>query len=533
MFEWKRLLTLLGACLLLGVLLFSQKKQESKSFEAERKEHALMTLQDGETIVGIRIERSNEPFIEIAKESGFWNLKAPISYRADAIIADGLAAALRNTQWDRSFKTSELSPEDAGLAKPSLTIQVKTSAEGTAWKKIEFGSEGVASRLYYAKWEDSDQILMLNDSLVRSFQKSVYAMRNKKLLPLGLADVSELRFSFEGSEMILKRKDRGWVYGEPEAKADRFKAEAYVREVLSLYIREFLDEANPENPDLGLTPTENFISVLDQKGKLWNVKLGNFNEEKAAFYAWKQGELGVFLIPAPSVGPLHEKRDMEPEAEEPDAEDSEDVEAQPKSEMIQRLEAKMDAQAEQFKKLEDVVTVKSLRQPVSTEVEDDDVIWAPSKPKTTVTTIDAISEALSSSDDSMVNPAIKKTAGTYHAIRMRKLTTEVQMMQEAGEWIFVGSDVRDAAELAKTIDELMLFLENLPAGISLGLEEKPVIPYFISVGLDGAQPEEYVFYKRENTVLIEQKGKSQLTEVDAKIWVDLDQFLRRFLMQRN
>jgi hypothetical protein len=307
------------AAAILGVAVYSVLSERHSETRVEERIESkrLLSLAEGAEVTGLILERKGQDTIELLKEGNSWRLEKPVRYPAEYLIADGLRTALTATTWERSFLKSEVNLEDMGLDQPEIKVGVNLKGggqDGTRW--LLLGKEAPATRSVYAAWEGGDQVYLLFDSFARSFDKTLYSLRQKKIFETAADEIHAVEIRLEGKNFILIRHEKQWRSAAADAEVlDQARVESFVAALSGLYVKEFLDALNPANPDLGLADKKHLIALTQSDGRESTLWIGKENKEKKGFYAMKDGETQVLLVPsnpireAPAMGnAFREKR---------------------------------------------------------------------------------------------------------------------------------------------------------------------------------------------------------------------------------
>lgn len=311
MWNWKRFFFLTAAILALGTYYFYSDFQTRLKNEDLVQSKKLMVLPEGTEMISFLLESQGKDALELVKEDSDWWVNKPRRYKAEDFVAEGLRTALTVTTWERSFPLAEVDLGDMGLKSPAQKVTVVVSgSQHSESKRLLIGRETPTSRYVYAMWEKGQEVFMLHDQFARSFDKSLYAVRKKRIFDIPAADIYAVDIHLEGKSFTLVKRNGKWhaVSQGPEI-ADPALVETFVSELTSLYVKEFLDGLNPKNPDLGLSPGKYSITITRISSLSYVLWVGKENKEKKAFYVLKEGEETVLLLPADKIKGIPRDRD--------------------------------------------------------------------------------------------------------------------------------------------------------------------------------------------------------------------------------
>src|SRR3989338_4561164 len=323
MWNFKRIFLLSTAILALGFYLYHSDRLSRERAESRVQSKKILQLPDKNQIESLLIENAGKEPLEISKEGKRWWIVKPFRYEAEDLVVDGLLSALTLTTWERSFPAGGVDPEEMGLANPDQKITVTLRAEsGLEKKRLLMGRDAPTGKSIYARWEESGEIFMLYEQFSKAFDKSLYALRKKRIFDAAAEEISAVRVSLEGRNFALVKRDGTWQAarqprsgqaadgrasesGEAEVKEaasiDPVKTERFLSDLTGFYAKEFLDGMDPQNPDLALAERKYSIRLGRNDNTEIVLWIGKANKEKEAFYGLKEGEQTVILIPETKI----------------------------------------------------------------------------------------------------------------------------------------------------------------------------------------------------------------------------------------
>ncbi len=318
MWNWKRICFLTVSILALAVYYLYSDFQSKTKREEQVESKKLMVLPEGAEILALTLDNKGKETLELVKEGNQWWLKRPRRYQAEDFIAEGLRTALTATTWERSFPLREVDLEQMGLKSPSQKISVALDIpqKEREIRNLFIGHEAPTGRYIYAMWENGQQVFMLRDQFARSFDKSRYSVRKKRIFSIPAEEIYAVDVALEGKNLTLIKLEEKWhlVSGKESDIADQALAQTFISNLTALYVKEFLDDLNPNNPDLDLSSRKHSITLTDHAGNSYVLWIGSENKEKESFYALKDGEDMVLMLSSekikdiPSVFDLLRKR---------------------------------------------------------------------------------------------------------------------------------------------------------------------------------------------------------------------------------
>lgn len=298
MWRWGRIFFLMLGVAALGVYYiyvdFQGKEKTAELVESKR----ILTMPGSTEIIGLKFTNRDGETFEIKKEDGCWWLASPVRYPAEEYIVDGLIAALMKTTWDRRFTSGSIDLGEAGLREPMQRIGISfKNSDGVLERTLLLGEGTKTSHKIYAMWGDEAYVFMVHEQFGRALDKSVFSLRKKKIFESNSDDLYSIQIVIDGEDLTLVAGNNKWyrIWRNSQEVAKE-KVDSLWEQLATLYAKEFLDDLNPGNPDLGLSSPKNFITVTKRSGESQTLWVGGENKEKEGVYGLKDGEKSVLLL---------------------------------------------------------------------------------------------------------------------------------------------------------------------------------------------------------------------------------------------
>ena len=227
-------------------------------------EVAKLALTRGEVAVGA--ERSGDD----------WTITAPVRTRGDKEALDGLASAAAGRM---GLSAAGFVADDDqavaldSLAKPRLVMRLEKkvlpAAEGQEPEKPQTmtvaigGFADLQKTKVYAQISDSSaavparrdhgELVNLPEAKVRDLDKDLFALRDKRAVPLEKDKVTWLQLEVAGSSVTVEKSDQGkWQVVAPEkAPADADQVSALIDKLADMKVKKFADNIDPASADYG------------------------------------------------------------------------------------------------------------------------------------------------------------------------------------------------------------------------------------------------------------------------------------------
>ena len=306
-------------------------KGSLKLLDLDKEAITLIQIQNMETKEVVTFERLPARLAEAsAARAGEWRLKYPVNYLADKMMIEGLSLALRVSTKARRL-VREKGWEEYGLLKPKLKIGIE--AKGLSKRKyLLLGDTSPVAALIFARWEGEEDYFLLDARFKESFDRSLYSLREKKIIRFPLADLKKIHvrpFSAlarrneagtagEPAENFELTQEKGaWFWTEPVVRLGKPVPKEQVYEILmvlrELYAKEFLDGEPVRETERGFSLAGPYIQVWDKHEKTSTVRFGSEAPGHDAYYGLIDGEDVVLEIARGNVQKFFELFDVKSE----------------------------------------------------------------------------------------------------------------------------------------------------------------------------------------------------------------------------
>ncbi len=269
-----------------------------ESVPAEVPSQNTPVLDRSEKITWMQIQNTEKnETVTLAREDKLWEVKYPVVYPASDGVVDEMVRTLM-----AAVKLRQLAPEkgweEYGLLRPSIKIGLKTEAHPVR-RYLLLGHQSEVGDSVFARWQEEKNFFLVNTELKRIFDRSLYALREKRIFRIAPAAVLKIHFEM-GPEFyeLVKRNDQ-WVWVKPQGRrgmvVDPVSAEEFSSHLRDLFIKDFLDEQK-EKIDASFFKTAGTITVWGSGRQKEIFYLGQEAPVRDAFYGRRNGENGILLI---------------------------------------------------------------------------------------------------------------------------------------------------------------------------------------------------------------------------------------------
>ena len=258
----------------------------------------VLKLEENDQLNWIQIQnRDRNETITLIRKDDVWEFKFPVSYAADANMVQGLVMALKlSTQSRRLVPKSNW--DEYGLQNPELKVGVEANSGERRY--LYFGDKSPVGDTIFARWEGEESYFLVKKELKKSFERTVYSLRQKQVFSILSTEISKIRIRTPEQDYEIIRRKGQWfwlepipILGEPLEKA---QLDEVLNRVTRLNIKEFLDEEKRDEIDLGFSFASSFIKVWGKKKRAETLNIGKAVPTRDSFYGKKENKDAYFFV---------------------------------------------------------------------------------------------------------------------------------------------------------------------------------------------------------------------------------------------
>ncbi len=279
---------------------FYEKGIKPKQAEQEEQAKTLLTLnRDDIQEIAVEQRQGDEKStkyrsLKFKKTGTDWNMTAPVEDSAEMGALNGLITALSTTKQDRVVEEKPADLKPFGLDNPKLKIIARKDSS-SAPQEIWVGNDTPVGAFVYIKIAGRDPVYRTNQTLRTSFEKEPGEYRNKKVMAITRADVSELEIQNPKGGVVLKKNGDKWLLAREGLPASENEVSKTLNALVDLRATGFAAE-KPDAATLAKYGLDNpaIRATFKVKDAQALLLLG---QAKDKYYA-KRGDKGViFEIP--------------------------------------------------------------------------------------------------------------------------------------------------------------------------------------------------------------------------------------------
>lgn len=281
---------ILALVLLIGIAaVVLLDKQDKKKESADKIEGKLLNI-NKENIAEIILEPSG---IHCRKDSAGWKIVAPLQTDADNSAIDGLTSLFGWANIERTISSDPAEYAAYGLA-PELGKMIL--AHGDTLDTLYVGDKSPTGSYVFARKSGSPDVFLTTTSLQTNVEKTLFDLRDKKVLGFEKNDVRSFTLKNEHGNFALGNDSGAWQLTSPaEYTADASEVDQVLNRLNSERAKEFVDEAPADLKQYGLVgPAVQIDLLLGADLAKKTLLIGKRDGDK--FYAKDESRQPVFLV---------------------------------------------------------------------------------------------------------------------------------------------------------------------------------------------------------------------------------------------
>lgn len=259
----------------------------------------ILTLREGDSLSFLEIQnQKSKETMALRRKGSDWMMETPVSYPAENFLIEGMVDALTFSRRTRRLPYQEKQAKEFGFHAPEIKITLQTEKE-TKRRNLLFGEKSPVVAGIYAHWEGENEYFLIPPEVKASFERTVYSLREKKLFQSRGEEVSGVDVKMPGGkEFRLEKKGEKWYWTRPPLAPEipLEKVSELVYAFQFLYVKEFLDGADPGGAEFGLQDSDAFLALRGREGKEERLVLGASEGRKEALYTLREREKLVLLV---------------------------------------------------------------------------------------------------------------------------------------------------------------------------------------------------------------------------------------------
>jgi len=279
---------------LVGYIYFVDAKKPVDDAAAKDKAFTGITAED---VDEVQIKSAEGETSRLQKVDGKWQLVEPLKTAADNTEASNIASTLAAIDVQRVVDENAANLKEYGLDPPRVEVAFRTK-EKKDLQHLLLGEKTPTGGDLYAQLPGSKRVFLVNSSLEGTFNKTTFALRDKKVLAFEREKVDALDMTSTDKTLQFKKNGADWQMTKPiAARADFGAVEGALERVASVQMQGIVEEAGDDLKKYGLDKPSATITVGLGSSKA-TLTLGK--SENSVVYARDSARPLIFTV-APTL----------------------------------------------------------------------------------------------------------------------------------------------------------------------------------------------------------------------------------------
>jgi hypothetical protein len=292
---FKSTLVLLVALIaIVGYIYFVDSKKPVNDTEAKEKAFTGVTADDVEEM---QVKSAEGETSRLQKIDGKWQVVDPIKTEADNTEASNIASSLASIDIQRVVDENSSNLKNYGLDPPRIEVGFRTKGKKDL-QRILLGEKTPTGGDVYAQVPGKKRVFLVNSFLESTFNKTTFALRDKKVLAFDRDKVDSLELSSADKSLQFAKHGGEWSIVKPlAARADFGAVEGALERIASVQMQAIVADSADDAKKFGLDKPSATINVGLGSSKA-TLLLGK--TENAVVYARDAARPMVFTV-APTL----------------------------------------------------------------------------------------------------------------------------------------------------------------------------------------------------------------------------------------
>jgi hypothetical protein len=216
-------------------------KQDANADSTSKQEKVFVGLEP-DKIEEIKVRSEKGDTTSVKKESGAWQMTAPVAAKADESEVSGITTSLGQIAVARVIDENPADLKEYGLAEPRIEINFKASGDKD-YRKLYIGEKSPTGADLFAKRNDEKKVFLIPAFQESSFNKGTFDLRDKTLWKFERDKVDSLDIATGGKSLAMTRATGDWKITKPvEARADFGAVEGLIGRLQTAQMKSMVSE---------------------------------------------------------------------------------------------------------------------------------------------------------------------------------------------------------------------------------------------------------------------------------------------------
>ncbi|HTW48561.1 MAG TPA: DUF4340 domain-containing protein [Acidobacteriaceae bacterium] len=242
-------------------------------------------------ITGLRLqERGSAPITLVTNQPGRWEITAPITAPADEASVAHILSNLSHIRTQAMVADHPADLNRYGLANPSLTMDITEKDDQTA--RLILGDRTPTGDGAYAMVPGDAHVYTIPYFMDESFNQPLDNLRDKRLLPFNVGDVTGVELDRNGQTIVIDRPQGKWQIEKPAVyRASGNAVDSLLHDLVNA---KFDSSATPEEAAAGYAKAAPFETIKLTAGRGARAETDTLEVRKATTGGDFYGKASVF-----------------------------------------------------------------------------------------------------------------------------------------------------------------------------------------------------------------------------------------------
>jgi len=293
----KNVLILFGVFVVLLALIYFFDVQGTKKREERQEYEKLLFKVEKDSVVEYTLKNEKDT-LTCRKVDGKWNIVSPFFAEGDSKTIESNLNSILGRKIERKVVDKLTDLEPYGLHKPRGEVIVTCRDSSTI--RLFVGSENPTGLYVFVKYPDKPDIYTTGKSLWNYVNKSVYDLRDKKIMHVDKDKVKKIELTSKAyGRVVLEKEGEDWYIREPiEYRARNSTVKTFLNSLTGNRAKEFVEEDPKSLKKYGLdNPSVRVDCYVGDELVRATLFIGDsIPDKKGRFYGKEESRKPVFTI---------------------------------------------------------------------------------------------------------------------------------------------------------------------------------------------------------------------------------------------
>ena len=297
------LIMAIAALLLGGYVWFFEIRGREEREEAERVASRLLHF-ESDSVTGLTLQ-TDDGTVVLSRVDDAWRITTPYDLPADSAAVDSIVNRLQSADHERLIEEQPADLARFGLAEPEVMVTLQLDDGDT--RTLAVGGGTPVGFNVFVQPGAGEAVYTSAASLKDALDKTLFDLRDRKILSFADADVARLQIDAGGLEAAIRRgAEQGdgitrWELTEPlAARGDNETISSLLTRLRNDRALAYPTESATaeELASWGLDDPVATLTIWTAEDAAQTLQIGAESEAPAGYYARRLGSDAVFVVPA-------------------------------------------------------------------------------------------------------------------------------------------------------------------------------------------------------------------------------------------